>query len=89
MSVNVCAACVPCAACDVGDSYCTLNVYVHMHVYMYICIYTHTHIGVETITEFAGADGTETFDSIHSKGMLDDFDPIGVLAGGSSSGGVE
>ena len=39
--------------------------------------------GVETITEFAGADGTETFDSIHSRAMLDDFDPVGVLAAAS------
>ena len=33
--------------------------------------------GVDSMVEVAGADGTEVFDSIHSAGMLDDFDAIG------------
>jgi succinate dehydrogenase/fumarate reductase flavoprotein subunit len=41
--------------------------------------------GVESVTEFAGADGTETFDSIHSRSMLEDFDPLGVLEGADQS----
>mmetsp|Transcript_17781 Transcript_17781/g.24828 ORF Transcript_17781/g.24828 Transcript_17781/m.24828 type:complete len:151 (-) Transcript_17781:368-820(-) len=35
--------------------------------------------GPEAIIRSAGKDGTEEFEAIHSKSMLDDFDPIGIL----------
>ena len=36
--------------------------------------------GVEAILKYAGKDGTEIYDAIHSMTMLDDFKPIGVIA---------
>lgn len=36
--------------------------------------------GVEAILKYAGKDGTEIYDAIHSITMLDDFKPIGVVA---------
>eukprot|EP00038_Savillea_parva_P021363 m.34414 g.34414 ORF g.34414 m.34414 type:complete len:62 (+) comp5137_c0_seq1:4018-4203(+) len=35
--------------------------------------------GVDTIMDHAGMDGTEVFDAVHTRGMLDEFEPIGVL----------
>lgn len=35
--------------------------------------------GEETIMDHAGVDGTEIFDSVHTRAMLDDFEPIGVF----------
>jgi len=36
--------------------------------------------GVDTILDHAGLDGTEVFDAVHTRAMLDDFEPIGILA---------
>lgn len=33
--------------------------------------------GVETVTDVCGEDGTDVFDAVHTRGMLDDFEPIG------------
>jgi len=35
--------------------------------------------GPESIIELAGQDGTEAFEAVHSEGILDDFDPVGIL----------
>lgn len=35
--------------------------------------------GPESILELAGLDGTDEFAAVHSEGVLEDFDPIGVL----------
>ncbi|KAL3805535.1 hypothetical protein ACHAW5_005596 [Stephanodiscus triporus] len=35
--------------------------------------------GPESIIELAGQDGTEAFEAVHSEGILEDFDPVGVL----------
>merc|ERR1712008_19054 len=35
--------------------------------------------GPESILELAGLDGTEEFEAVHSEGILEDFDPIGIL----------
>lgn len=35
--------------------------------------------GPESIIELAGMDGTEAFEAVHSEGILEDFDPIGIL----------
>ena len=35
--------------------------------------------GPEAILEHGGKDGTEVFAKIHNMGMLDDFEPIGML----------
>jgi len=45
----------------------TLQVAVYGKVYDFTDFLAEHPGGVESITEFAGADGTETFDSIHSK----------------------
>lgn len=36
--------------------------------------------GPESITRVAGTDGTEAFANVHTESMLEDFQPIGVLA---------
>ena len=33
----------------------------------------------ESIIELAGQDGTEEFEAVHSEGILQDFDPVGIL----------
>ncbi|KAL9188171.1 hypothetical protein ACHAXT_006549 [Thalassiosira profunda] len=35
--------------------------------------------GPESIIELAGQDGTEAFEAVHSAGILEDFDAVGVL----------
>lgn len=35
--------------------------------------------GPESILELAGQDGTEAFDAVHSEGVLEEFEPIGIL----------
>lgn len=35
--------------------------------------------GPDSILELAGKDGTEVFDAIHTRGLLDDFDPEGIF----------
>eukprot|EP00899_Mesostigma_viride_P015520 jgi/Mesvir1/2396/Mv22140-RA.1 len=35
--------------------------------------------GAEPILEHAGGDGTEVFDNVHNRSILDDFEPLGVL----------
>lgn len=35
--------------------------------------------GPESIIELAGQDGTEAFEAVHSEGILEEFDPVGVL----------
>ena len=35
--------------------------------------------GPQSILDLAGKDATEIFDSVHTRGMLDDFDVIGEL----------
>mmetsp|Transcript_34338 Transcript_34338/g.72249 ORF Transcript_34338/g.72249 Transcript_34338/m.72249 type:complete len:1299 (+) Transcript_34338:130-4026(+) len=35
--------------------------------------------GPESIIELAGQDGTEDFAAVHSEGILQDFDPVGIL----------
>ena len=35
--------------------------------------------GPQPILDLAGKDGTEEFDAVHTRGMLDDFDIIGEL----------
>ena len=35
--------------------------------------------GPESIIELAGQDGTEDFEAVHSEGILEDFDPVGIL----------
>jgi len=35
--------------------------------------------GPESIVELAGQDGSEAFEAVHSEGILDDFDPVGIL----------
>lgn len=35
--------------------------------------------GPESIIELAGQDGTEEFEAVHSEGILEDFDPVGIL----------
>lgn len=35
--------------------------------------------GPESILELAGKDGTEAFEAVHSEGILEDFDPVGIL----------
>mmetsp|Transcript_3690 Transcript_3690/g.11574 ORF Transcript_3690/g.11574 Transcript_3690/m.11574 type:complete len:1144 (-) Transcript_3690:85-3516(-) len=35
--------------------------------------------GEDTILDHAGSDGTEVFDAVHTRAMLDDFEPLGVL----------
>lgn len=35
--------------------------------------------GPESIIELAGQDGTEEFEAVHSEGILQDFDPVGIL----------
>jgi len=37
--------------------------------------------GPESIIELAGQDGTEAFEAVHSEGILEDFDLIGILSG--------
>lgn len=37
--------------------------------------------GPQSILDYAGTDATEIFDSVHTKDMLDDFVPLGVLEG--------
>jgi succinate dehydrogenase/fumarate reductase flavoprotein subunit/predicted heme/steroid binding protein len=36
--------------------------------------------GPESIIELAGQDGTEAFEAVHSEKILEDFDPVGLLA---------
>jgi cytochrome b involved in lipid metabolism len=36
--------------------------------------------GADAILEYCGVDGTEIFEELHNRGMLDDFEPIGVKA---------
>jgi cytochrome b involved in lipid metabolism len=36
--------------------------------------------GPESIIELAGQDGTEAFEAVHSEGILEDFDPVGILS---------
>jgi len=36
--------------------------------------------GAEAILEYGGKDGTDIFDKVHTKAMLDDFEPFGVMA---------
>ena len=33
----------------------------------------------ESIIELAGQDGTEEFEAVHSEGILQVFDPVGIL----------
>ena len=35
--------------------------------------------GPESILELAGQDGTEAFQAVHSEGVLEEFEPIGIL----------
>eukprot|EP00571_Detonula_confervacea_P015404 CAMPEP_0172304912 /NCGR_PEP_ID=MMETSP1058-20130122/6267_1 /TAXON_ID=83371 /ORGANISM="Detonula confervacea, Strain CCMP 353" /LENGTH=1313 /DNA_ID=CAMNT_0013016319 /DNA_START=187 /DNA_END=4125 /DNA_ORIENTATION=+ len=35
--------------------------------------------GPESIIELAGQDGTEAFEAVHSEGILEDFDPVGII----------
>ena len=35
--------------------------------------------GPESIIQLAGQDGTEAFEAVHSEGILEDFDPVGIL----------
>ena len=35
----------------------------------------------QAILDIAGTDGTEEFKQIHSLAMLEDFDPVGTMAG--------
>ncbi len=35
--------------------------------------------GPESIVELAGQDGTEAFEALHSEGIIEDFDPVGIL----------
>ena len=35
--------------------------------------------GPQPILDLAGKDGTEVFDDVHTRGMLDDFDIVGEL----------
>ena len=35
--------------------------------------------GPESILELAGQDGTEAFEAVHSEGVLEEFEPVGIL----------
>jgi cytochrome b involved in lipid metabolism len=35
--------------------------------------------GADAVVKYGGTDGTDVFDSVHSRDMLDDFTPIGPL----------
>jgi len=54
-------------------------------VSLYVKVYDFTDFleehpaGEEAILEYGGKDGTEIFDKVHTRAMLDDFDPLGEL----------
>ena len=35
--------------------------------------------GADAILRYSGADGTDIFESVHSRNMLDEFEPIGTF----------
>ena len=35
--------------------------------------------GAQAILDYGGKDGTGIFDKVHTKSMLDDFEPFGVM----------
>jgi len=52
---------------------------LHGNVYDFTDFLEDHPAGPEAILEYGGKDGTDIFDKVHSKAMLDDFEPIGVM----------
>jgi hypothetical protein len=54
----------------------------HLHYTFHLLVtdFAEEHpAGPESIIELAGQDGTEAFEAVHSEGILEDFDPVGIL----------